>query len=215
MYRPEIKSLIDFWSDLSTETQQFSGTVCLANLDVPFFLSNAAWLYTTSSAQAVKTWYKSKNLPIALILDPKQTLSPIGFSRKEQFRLRQTRASASNVVVEQVSWSQMHLVGELLASHYEQAELSFAIAKCLTNTMQDNQAILAFVAFNETAAGTSITLETEHSLITMLTVDDGSIENHLHTLAESLGKEAFILELSDPHESSSTVILERWVLDES
>ena len=87
------------------------------------------------------------------------------------FRDAEVSSKSSNLLVEQVNWSQSRHAAEILTNLYEQPELGFAVAKSLTTALQAEPNTQLFLAYDDKPAGTMVTFETGGKLSAMLLVD--------------------------------------------
>ena len=207
-----------FWSLLSTETAELAGGTALAHAEVPYLLSNAAWYPRPGELKSVAEWYAARDLPPALVVPGlrddvlERTLQDGPFDLEQSFVFRPAEVTdTSQNVVEQVSWAQTRYAGDLLASFYGQPDLAVAIAKSLTNAMQQNSDVQTFLAYQSEPVGTMVTFEKEKTLSSMLLVESGGLESRLVLEAAARGSTAFVLEpLPTGVTFRSRRSLERW-----
>lgn len=208
-----------FWSQLVTESAELAGGTALAHLDVPYYLSNAAWYPVAAELKSVTEWYAAKHLPPSLIVPSlrdetlERSLQDGPFMLEKSFHFRNAEPrSNSKLLVEQVNWSQSRYAAELLANAYEQPDLSFAIAKSLTTALQAEPNIHLFLVYDEKPVGVMVTFESKEILSAMLFVDSGGeLETRLYQEAELRGLSPVVLEvLPDNTTLRSERSLERW-----
>jgi hypothetical protein len=218
------KSLFAFWSQLSTHKTQFETSLALANLDVPYYLSNAAWFPKPRKLQELRAWYETLKLPAAVIVSKNKSqtleraLSLASFKLERQFLLSELRElripSKGECSVEQVSWQQMHELSKLLAIHYEQPQLAFNIGKSLSTAMQNDKRIYAFLSYgpeNANPKGGMLVFDDIRALNAMFILDpDRSLEQRLFQEAKALNQKAFVLKELSALSGNSALILERW-----
>lgn len=200
---------LSFWSLLASERGKLAGGLALANTEVPFYLSNAAWGADPARLGEVVAWYGARGLPSAVVVPSGAGagLAERGFALELALGFRAARVRAGSSLVEQVGWAQLRHAGELLAAHYRQPGLALAIAGSLVRAAQDDPRVLAFLAYGGEGAptGAMIAFEGEASLDAMLLADpDGSLEARLAQEARALGRRARVLETRDEGG------LERW-----
>ena len=205
-----------FWRNLITEQDNLLGGTALANRNVAYLLSNAAWYPEPGKSQGVAEWYAVRELPPALIV-PSQRENTVErilqegpFTLERGFTFREAFETPSESLVEQVDWRQTRYAGELLARHYDQPSLSLAIASSLAHAMQQNPSIQAFLSYEENPVGAMVTFERDDTLTAMLLVDgDGGLETRLAQDATRRGLKGLVLEaLSDGVTAGGG--LERW-----
>ena len=207
-----------FWSLLSTERANLPGGRALAHSEVPYLLSNAAWYPQTGELKSVAEWYAARDLPPALIVSGERgsalerTLQDGPFALEQAFIFREAEAGdARDALVEQVSWAQTRYAGDLLANFYGQPELAVAIAKSLTNTMQQNSDVQTFLAYQDALVGTMVAFQEGNILSSMLLVESGGLEARLVQEAVGRGLQGFVLEtLPEAITFRSARGLERW-----
>ena len=206
-----------FWSLLSTEQAEISGGRALAHSEVPYLLSNAAWYPRPGELKSVTEWYAARDLPPALIVPGERDdavehiLQDGPFTVEQSFIFRAAEPDEAASVVEQVSWAQTRYAGELLAGFYGQPELAVAVAKSLTNAVQQSPAVQVFLAYEDEPVGTMVAFERENALSSMLLVESGGLEPRLAQEAAARGLQAFVLEpLPAGVTFRSRRSLERW-----
>ena len=205
-----------FWRHLTTERNELPGGIALANSNVPYLLSNAAWYPKPGELQSVAEWYAVRELPPALIVPSdrdtnlERTLREGPFILEQSFTFRKALETSSENLVEQVDWRQTRYAGELLAQHYEQPGLALAIASSLAHAMQQNPSVQAFLSYEEDPVGAMVTFEQEDTLTAMLSVDeDGGLETRLAQDAARRGLKGLVLEAL-PDGVTVSGGLERW-----
>ncbi len=205
-----------FWSLLAEEKADLAGGWALANRDVPYLLSNAAWYAKAERLGEVVPWCEARGLPPAVTVPgasaPQPALVAAGFSLELTFGFREVRGREGSSLVEQVSWTQTRYAGELLAAHYEQPDLALAIGQSLSRALQADSRVQAFLSYRDAPVGTMITFEDEETLAATVLLDaDGSLEARLKLEAKARGKRALVLEaLPEGVRLSSKRGLERW-----
>ena len=205
-----------FWHHLTTEQANLPGGTALANTNVPYLLSNAAWYPKLGQLQSVAEWYAVCELPPALIVpgrkedDIERTLQEGPFMLERGFTFREALETHSETLVEQVDWRQTRYAGALLARHYEQPDLELAIASSLADAMQKNPSVQAFLSYKEDPVGAMVTFERDDTLTAMLLVDgDGGLETRLAQDAARRGLKGLVLEAL-PDGVTAGGGLERW-----
>ncbi len=110
----------------------------------------------------------------------------------------------------------MRFASEIIARHYEQAELQHPLTKQLTKLLQDHSRVQAYLAYEDNAVGAMISFETQTHLIAMLLVDKHSqLEKRLLEDALNQDKQACVIEeCSADTVSVKEDTLERWSIPE-
>ena len=208
-----------FWSLLSTEQEKLAGGVALANTDVPYFLSNAAWYPQVGELQGVAEWYAARGLPPALIAPSKRedalerALQEGPFRLEHAFTFREAAETPAESLVEQVDWRQTRYAGELLARHYEQPDLGLAIGSSLADAVQKYPPVQAFLSYRDDPVGAMVTFEHDDALIATLLADEGGgLETRLAQDAARRGLRGMVMELL-PEGVTTGGGLERWVIN--
>ena len=190
-----------FWRHLATEQANLPGGVALANLSVPYLLSNAAWYLKPGQLQSIAEWYAVRELPPALIVPSsrektlERTLQEGPFMLERSFTFREAVETKSESLVEQVDWRQTRYAGELLARYYDQPDLGLPIASTLTQVMQQTSDVQLFLGYQDDPVGTMVTFEQGDTLLAMLSVDkNGGLEARLAQDAVRRGLQGFVLE---------------------
>lgn len=208
--------LLSFWQELANEVQQDQACL-LANLSIPFYLSNAAWLNHQHEFDdsLISNWYQTRALPVAVLQKAESLILPEPYKLEHKFILRKAKSnqSESKEITEQVNWSQLRFVAQLLATKYEQPDLVHELSKGLSKAMQNNPQIIAYLAYDETAISALIAYITKTHLIAMLTKDNtGILEHRLYADAQQQNKTALVLDLEELQSNENPeLILERWV----
>jgi len=208
--------LLSFWQELASEVQQDQPHL-LVNLNIPFYLSNAAWLNHQNSFDdsLISSCYQTRALPVAVLQKEDSLVLPEAYKLEHRFVLRKAKASTVELkeITEQVSWSQLRFVAQLLATNYEQPDLVHELSKCLSKAMQSKHQIIAYLGYAETATSALIAYETNTHLIAMLAKDESkALEHRLYSDAQQQNKTALILEIQEQQSSENAeLILERWV----
>ncbi len=121
-----VHDLLSFWQELSSEVQQDKAYL-LANLNIPFYLSNAAWLEQQNNFidPLISNWYQTRALPVAVILKANTLVLPESYKLAHSFLLRKAKPSQAETkeLTEQVGWSQLRFAAQLLAEKYKQPDL--------------------------------------------------------------------------------------------
>jgi hypothetical protein len=209
----------NFWSLLTTEKESLSGGVALANLEVPFLLANAAWYPNAGELKTVAEWYSKRGLPPAVIVPALRDEALERALREDSFRLEQTfcfsRLEAGSFLkhntrsVEQASWLQSRVAGDLLAAHFGEPQLGSLIGQTLSKAMQDVRHIRNYLAYENKPVAAMIAFEQDGILASMLTTQSD-------LFASTLLEEASIFEIT-PYLFEETgeapnpsLCLERW-----
>lgn len=200
-----------FWALLATERAEMAGGLALANTEVPFYLSNAAWGANPARLGEVTPWYGARGLPSAVVVPGGggAGLAERGFALELAFGFRAARGREGSSLVEQVGWAQLRQAGELLAAHYRQPGLALAIARSLVRAAQDDARVQTFLAYDigGAAVGALTAFAAAGALAAMLLVDpDGALEARLAREAHALGLRARVFE------AGGEGGLERWAL---
>lgn len=194
---------------LASETLELNASVFLANHDLPYYLANAAWFFGESPIEALRDWYAARELPAAIITEPKSV--PSAFKADFGVGLREAQRASHSAQVEQVNWTQMQAFANVLTQHYAQPKFAFLLAKHLASLLQKHNNMLAFMSYEQTPTGAMFVYETEDTLFSMLTTDPSQgLETRLKQEAQQLGKTALMFE--PDQEKDYLLRLERWIL---
>jgi hypothetical protein len=210
----------EFWSLLITEQQNLAGGTALANLEVPFLFSNAAWYPKIGKLKTVAEWYARRRLPPALIVpterntELERSLQEGLFSLEHSFGFQKVHifsllSKKQDVTIEQTSWTQTRVTGDLLALHYNEPSLGIAIGKSLSVAMQNSSQIRNYIAYAEKPVAAMVTFEQNGILAAMLCSQSKLFSQTLLEEASHLGLEPYIFETAS-HTNNKTLCLERW-----
>jgi len=211
-----------FWKLLAGECERLSGTVALANSEAPLLLSNAVWYPEPGSFSEVAAWYAERDLPAALVV-PAQRGEALERTLREGFGLERAFSflplTAPNSlsgsyaeVVEQVSWAQGRVLGEVIAAHYGLPEYDVALGGVLTRVMQAHPNVTGYLAYAEGAVGAMVVYEAEGTLAAMLLAGAReALEARLMVEAQEQKLDAYVLEaLGNGITARDARSLERW-----
>ena len=208
-----------FWSLLTTEYEPLTGSIALANVSVPFLLSNAAWYPKVGELKTVAEWYARRGLPPAMIVSSQrnpeleQTLQEGPFTLEQSFRFQSVHLPSllrkQNSVVEQTPWTQARVTGDLLAQHYGEPDLGVAIGKSLSEAMQNSSYIRNYIAYEQKPVAAMVTFEQNGVLTAMLCSQNNLFSQTLLEEASHVGLEPYIFDtISDS--VNKAFCLERW-----
>jgi hypothetical protein len=207
----------NFWSLLTTEREDLAGGIALANLEVPLLLSNAAWYPKVGELQSVAEWYSKRGLPPAMIV-PKELSKDL--LQEGPFRLEQTFCFTpvatpsllrlNQYTVEQSSWLRSRVAADLLASSFGGAEWGPGLSQTLSRALQDSSQVRSYLAYQDKAVASMITLEQDGILAAMLTSDASRFTRTLLGEASNLGLQPYLFEAATTSHVKPELCLERW-----
>lgn len=210
-----------FWSLLTTEREDLSGGIALANLEAPFLLSNAAWYPKVGELKTITEWYAKRGLPPALIVpslrdeDLERTLREGPFMLEQTFSFSPVSVTSllrqNHRTIEQASWLQSRVTAELLASHFGQADFALEISQTLSWAMQGSSFIRTHIAYQtQKPLAAMVTFEQHGTLAAMLMSDKHIFTQTLLQEADTFKIMPYLFETSDGADANPSLCLERW-----
>jgi hypothetical protein len=209
-----------FWSILTTERENLPGGVALANLEVPFLLSNAAWYPRVGELKTIAEWYAKRGLPPALNVPSVRTEELERTLKEGPFMLEQTFcfspvASPSLLrlnqhTVEQSSWLRSRVAADLLADAFGEPQWGFALGQTLSKALQGSGQVGSYLAYQDKAVASMITFEGSGTLAAMLSSDLSRFTKTLLEEAGNLGLKPYVFEEVATCDNHPELCLERW-----
>jgi hypothetical protein len=215
------KFAFSFWSLLTTEREDLEGGVALANLEVPFLLSNAAWYPKVGEFKTIAEWYAKRGLPPALIVptlrdeDLERTLREGPFILEQIFSFSPVSITSllrqNHRTIEQASWLQSRVTAELLATHFGGAEFAVGMSQTLSRAIQGSSHIRNYIAYQtQKPLAAMVTFEQNGTLAAMLTNNRSVFTQTLLQEADAFKMMPYLFETPDGTNTNTSLSLERW-----